>query len=132
MHKATATSAIDYAQANKLDEWVHDFLLGEGNNKELSESIKRHGRKFFAPKRMKLDLFRRCFGPQAVDDDRDFFDKVNEIADRFKAGAWDMPPLIALECNKGYYDLDDGSHRFEALKMLGIDEYWVILWGSEA
>ena len=38
-----------------------------------------------------------------------------------------MPPLIINR--KDYmYELTDGNHRFEALKKLGIDKYWIIIW----
>ena len=51
------------------------------------------------------------------------------MSERFKNGNWDMPPLIVdgkIINNK--HEINDGNHRFEALKMLGIKEYWVILW----
>ena len=38
-----------------------------------------------------------------------------------------MPPLI-VSIEDGSFVLNDGNHRFEALKQLGIREYWVIIW----
>jgi hypothetical protein len=29
------------------------------------------------------------------------------------------------------YELNDGNHRLEALKKLGINQYWVIIWGKK-
>ena len=49
-----------------------------------------------------------------------FWNKANEMVERFKSGDWDMPPFVALERQEIFYELDDGSHRFEALKILGI------------
>jgi len=137
MYKATLKSAMAYADQNNIEEWVHEYLRGEGDNLEFSEGLKLEPRDYERPKLMALDLFTRIYGPEPgmkysiPEDDKAqvkrFWQNVDRIMERYKAGNWDMPPLIINDCGEGY-ELNDGNHRFEALKMLGIKEYWVILW----
>lgn len=139
MFKATTKSAIEYARQNNLEEWIHTFLCGEGDNKGLSDGLKLEKRYYQEPKLMDLDLFQRCYGPEPGlkysirEDDEEqikyFWKNIAAIAERYKTGEWDMPPLIIQECD-GVFELNDGNHRYEALKKLGIKEYWVILWGT--
>jgi len=136
MFEPTAKSAIEYAGSNKLEEWVHEFLCGEGNNKKLSDALKIYKREYVGPKLMDLHLLTRCYGPEPEmecripeenqEQTKNFGANIDKIAKRFKTGGWDMPPLLALDCN-GKFEIDDGNHRYEALKKLGIKKYWVIL-----
>ena len=46
----------------------------------------------------------------------------------------DMPPLIVhylIENGQDSFELNDGNHRHEAYKRLGIEEYYVIVWITE-
>jgi hypothetical protein len=130
-YKPTLSSAIQYANSNKLEDWIHMFLCGEGNNKPFSDGLKLERRNFYAPKMVNLNVFERICGPEdhmkwQIPSDC-FNDRVNEIKNLYEKGDWDMPPLIVY-CEENKYELNDGNHRFEALKRLGIDRYWVILW----
>jgi len=130
-YEPTATSAIEFVNADRLEEWVHLFLCGEGNNKAFSDGLLLSSRRYHAPKMMKLDDFGRCCGPEdsmkyQVESDR-FFRHVDAIVARYSMGDWDMPPLI-IEFEKGKYILNDGNHRYEALRKIGVEEYWVIVW----
>ena len=137
MFEATSKSAIEYGRRNNIEEWVHKFLCGEGGNKEFSDGLKLEKRQYDEPKLMDLDLFTRIYGPEPgmkhsiKEDDKEqikwFWFNIGRIAEKYSAGNWDMPPLIIQDCN-GEYELNDGNHRFEALKILGVKEYWVILW----
>ena len=89
---------------------------------------------------MNLDLFTRTYGPEPGmaysirEDDKEqikwFWLNIGGITEKYRAGKWDMPPLI-IQDNDGIYEINDGNHRFEALKMLGIKKYWVILWRTK-
>lgn len=131
MFEPTTKSALEYATENKLEEWVHIFLCGEGDNKGFSDGLKLAKRHYAEPKVINFDLFIRCCGPEPnmkwQVDKSGFTQRVNNIADRYKTGAWDMPPLIVNDSD-GVLELNDGNHRYEALKTLGINEYWVIIW----
>ena len=137
MYEATLKSAMDYASGNNIEAWVHEYLCAEGDNKGFSDGLKLEPREYEGPKLMNLDLFTRTYGPEPGmkhsirEDDKEqvkwFWFNIGGIAERYRAGNWDMPPLI-IQDSGGEYELNDGNHRLEALKTLGIKEYWVILW----
>ena len=130
-YQPTTTSAKVFAEAGQLEEWVHMFLNGEGNNPPFSDGLKLCERRYHAPKKYPLEAFVRICGPEAemkwtIDADG-FNERVGKIMARYQTGDWDMPPLI-IELKDGEYDLNDGNHRYEALTRLGIEEHWVIIW----
>jgi hypothetical protein len=137
MYEATLKSAMEYSNQRNIEQWVHEYLCKEGNNIEFSHGLKLEKREYEGPKLMNLDLLSRIYGPEpgmkySISEDNKeqiiwFWSKVNGILERYKAGNWDMPPLIIQDCG-GEYVLNDGNHRFEALKILDKKEYWVILW----
>lgn len=131
VYEPTSSSAITFADANRLEEWIHLFLCGEGNNKPFSDGLKREPRRYHAPKLTALNTLNRCCGPEDdmkwQIDEFNFIERVEKIIARHQKGDWDMPPLIV--CHDGStYELNDGNHRYEALKRMGIKEHWVILW----
>ena len=128
--KSTTASSIEFANENKLEEWVHLFLCSEGNNKPFSDGLKLEPRFFHSPQIIDLEIFNRCCGPEKgikhQIPSNDFFTNVNNIILRYQSGDWDMPPLI-VNYENGIYELNDGNHRYEALKKLNINKYWVII-----
>jgi hypothetical protein len=133
VYKPTLSSSIDFANSGKLDEWVHLFLCNEGNNKYFSDGLKHESHFFCTPEIMKLDKFERCVGPEKhmkfQEPEEKFYKNVENIALYYSKGDWDMPPLIIYrEGNK--YMIGDGNHRYEALKILGIEQYWIIICGK--
>jgi sugar phosphate isomerase/epimerase len=139
-YEATLKSAMEYAALGNIEEWLQKYLCGEGANRGLAEGLKLEEREYTGPVLMSLDLFGRGYGPEPGmkfsirEDDKEqikwFWLNIGGIMERYRAGKWDMPPLI-IEEYEGEYELSDGNHRLEALKMLGIKEYWVILWRTK-
>lgn len=133
-YKSTLSSAIGYARNGKLEEWVHTYLLSDGNNKEFSDGLRLFDRYFLGPMKMPLSLFERCCGPEEtmkfqVHQER-FEQKVNNLQKVISSGN-DVPPLIVHYVDGGF-ELNDGNHRFEAYSRLGISESYVIVWITEA
>ncbi|MBO5734969.1 MAG: ParB-like nuclease domain-containing protein [Clostridia bacterium] len=136
-YKCTLSSAREFASKNKLEEWVHAYLLSDGRNKEFSDGLKLFDRFFLGPIKMPLSLFTRCCGPEETMKWRvneEWFEKhvsdLQEVIRREK----DMPPLIVhylAEDGKESFELNDGNHRLEAYNRLGIREYFVIVWITE-
>ena len=136
-YKCTVSSAQEYASQNKLEEWVHAYLLSDGRNKEFSDGLKLFDRVFLGPVKMPLSLFTRCCGPEESMKWRvneEWFEKhvadLQAVIRREK----DMPPLIVhylVEDGKECFELNDGNHRLEAYRRLGIQEYFVIVWITE-
>ena len=54
-----------------------------------------------------------------------FFDVVNQMKDAY--GEWNPPPLI-LEYSEGSIRVNDGRHRLEMYRQLGISKAWAVCW----
>ena len=139
-YRCTLTSAKEYAAQGKLEEWVHTYLLSDGHNKDFSDGLKLFDRYFLGPFPMPLALFTRCCGPEEHMRWRigeEWFEKhVSELMEVIRRVP-DMPPLIVHYHipdgeSEGVFELNDGNHRHEAYTRLGVTEYPVIVWITEA
>lgn len=124
------SNAILYGNKGKIEKWIHDFLCGKGGNKPFSDGLKLFKRHFIGPIKVSLNNFKRCCGPEdnmkyIIDKDR-FEHIVSKMINEIKNG-WDMPPLI-INYSNGVFELNDGNHRYEALKRSEITEYYAIIW----
>ena len=132
-YQCTLSSAKAYAAAGRLEEWVHAYLLSDGNNKEFSDGLKLFDRYFIGPVRMPLNLFTRCYGPEEGMRFRAhpqwFEERVGRLMEVIRQEE-DMPPLI-VHYVEGGFELNDGNKRHEAYKRLGIPEREVIVWITE-
>lgn len=132
-HKCSLSSAKEFAEAGKLEDWVHLFLLSDGHNKAFLDGLKLFERYYLGPLTMPLSLFSRCCGPEEnikYQVSEEWFEKrVQALKEKFKSND-DMPPLIVHFVDHGF-ELCDGNHRFEALTQLGVKEYPVIVWITE-
>ncbi len=133
-YKCSLSCAHEFAKQGKLEEWVHTYLLSDGRNKDFSDGLKLFDRYFIGPLKMPLSLFTRCCGPEENMKWRineEWFEKhVSDLMEVIKREK-DMPPLIVhflVENGKDYFELNDGNHRLEAYKRLGIEEYYIIVW----
>ena len=129
-YKCSLSSAKEFAGADKLEDWVHLFLLSDGNNKTLSDGLKLFDRYYLGPLTMPLSLFSRCCGPEdnmKYQVNAEWFEKRVQALKKTLQSNDDMPPLIVHFVNHGF-ELCDGNHRFEALTQLGVKEYPVIVW----
>jgi len=132
-YQRTLSSAMEYARAGKLEDWVHAYLLTHGHNREFSDGLKLFDRTFFGPVNMPLRLFARCCGPEEGMRwrmDPVWWEKRVEDLMRVLQTEQDMPPLIAHFVEEGF-ELNDGNHRFEALTRLGVKEYPFVIWITE-
>ena len=130
----TLTSAKAFADHGKLEEWVHRYLLSDGNNQAFSDGLKLVERTYFGPLKMPLSHLSRCCGPEESMKwrvDRDGFEnRVSKLMDVISNNV-DLPPLIVNFSTHGF-ELNDGNHRFEAYKRLGVKEVDVIIWITES
>ena len=60
---------------------------------------------------------------------------VSQLMDAYKAGE-DLPPLIVHyyipeDKELGRFEINDGNHRLEAFRRLGVERYHVIFWCTE-
>lgn len=135
-YNRTLSSAQAFAKAGKLEEWIHLYLLSDGNNVPFSEGLKIEPRFYLGPVILPLSLFRRCCGPEEDMKWRvhpqHFEEKVNRLMQAIQSDP-DMPPLIICyrfheETGLPEFELNDGNGRFEAYKRLGITHAPVIFW----
>lgn len=132
-YRCSLSSAKEYAEADRLEEWVHLFLLSDGHNKAFSDGLKLFERYYLGPLTLPLSLFTRCCGPE--DNIRyrvnaEWFEKRVESLMKTLSINNDMPPLIVHFVDHGF-ELCDGNHRLEALTRLKVKEYPVIIWITE-
>lgn len=134
-YKCTLSSALAYAKESKIEDWIHQYLLSEGHNKEFSDGLKLFDRYFIGPVKMPLALFTRCCGPEETMKYRvnaEWFEKhVAELKNVLKTTD-DMPPLIANYVER-HFELNDGDHRLEAYQQLGVKEctIWILKGNKE-
>ena len=132
-YKCSLSSAKEFADAGKLEEWVHLFLLSDGHNKAFSDGLKLFDRYYLGPVTMPLSLFSRCCGPEEnikYQVNAEWFEKRVQSLKKILQSNDDMPPLIVHYVNLGF-ELCDGNHRIEALTQLGVKEYPFIVWITE-
>lgn len=132
-YKCSLSSAKEFAEAGKLEDWVHLFLLSDGHNKAFSDGLKLFDRYYLGPFTMPLSLFSRCCGPEnnmKYQVNAEWFIKRVKSLKKALQSNDDMPPLIVHFVDHGF-ELCDGNHRFEVLTQLGVKEYPVIVWITE-
>lgn len=131
--KYSLTSALEAKKSNNLEEWIHSLLMnGYNDNIDLSNGIKQSKRYFCGPVKLPLSLFTRVCGPEETMEyqvnEAYFHYHVEEMMEWVKQG-WDIPPIL-IEQKDDRLFMNDGNHRFEALKRLNYREYYFILWGT--
>ena len=129
-YSATLSSAKAYAEAGKLDAWIHLYLNEEGHNIPFSDGLKLFDRYYISPALFPVSLFTRCTGPEPEMKyriDRDWWEyRVAEMEKSVQADD-DLPPLIVHYVD-GEFELNDGNHRHQACENLGIENVWAIVW----
>lgn len=132
-YSASLSSAIAYADEEKIDAWIHLYLNEEGRNIPFSDGLKLFDRYYIAPALFPLSFFTRCTGPEEnmkYHIDEEWFKKHVSDLERAIETNPDMPPIIVHYCD-GEFELNDGNHRHKAYENLGIDKVWAIVWITE-
>lgn len=133
-YKGTLNSAKEFAAAGRLEEWVHLYLHAEGDNVPFSDGLKKVPRCFFGLARMPVALLTRICGPEEgmrwPVEAGGFERIVSELMEAMREGR-DVPPMI-VKYEAGAFELNDGNHRHEACRRLGIEAYPTIIWITEA
>jgi ParB-like nuclease domain len=124
-------SARAAAAEDRTAIWVGDFLASRGSdNAVLAAALAQKRHWWVGPIEVPLDKLERLAGPEDDDvlvpiDERDWEDDVDGMAASLEEG-WEPPPLLA-EYQDGRLLLQDGNHRFEALKRAGASTAWVLV-----
>lgn len=131
--RPTLSSAGEFSQAGRLEEWVLAYLGSEdGHNLPFAEGLRREPRMYLGPFLMPLDRLERCSGPepdiQFPAHSQDFENRVIAMGDFLRSGG-ELPPVI-VNVTGGRFIVNDGNHRVAAYQRLGMQECWVILWAT--
>lgn len=138
-YACTLTNAIECGEHGQIENWIHAYLLSDGHNKPFSDGLRLVERTFHGPVSFPLSLLKRNTGPEPEmrwQIHPEWFEiHVDRLIEAVKAGA-DLPPLIAhywIPEGKidGEFEMNDGNHRLEAFKRLGVERYHVIFWCTE-
>lgn len=138
-YACTLTNAKECAAHGMIENWIHTYLLSDGDNKPFSDGLRKFDRIYHGPVSFPLALLTRNTGPEESMRWRihpEWFElHVRQLMDTAKAGA-DLPPLITHYWipegeTEGEFEMNDGNHRLEAFKRLGIERYHVIFWCTE-
>jgi hypothetical protein len=126
-------SAIKWAEDGKIEEWVHKYLLsGKGgkSDPEFSEGLKREKRWWNGPIELGLNDLSPAVGTDAgmefVVDKENWYAWTSRLAKSISSPET-LPPLIA-EYRAGELSIRDGNTRYGAMKLLGWNTCWVIIW----
>ncbi|MBQ2668334.1 MAG: ParB-like nuclease domain-containing protein [Clostridia bacterium] len=138
-YQGTGTNARHCAQNGKLEDWVHAYLLSDGDNKPFSDGLRLFDRFYLGPMQMPIDLFERISGPEETMPYRihpGWWEECVALLQETIQKNADLPPLIVHYYipdgkTEGVFELNDGNHRWEAFKRLGVQTADVIVWITE-
>ena len=125
---ATARAA---AAQDRTAIWVGDFLASRGSdNAVLAAALAQKRHWWVGPIEVALDQLERLAGPEEDEvlvpiDEREWEGDVERMEASIEEG-WEPPPLLA-EHQDGRLLLQDGNHRYEALKREGARSAWVLV-----
>lgn len=128
-------TAFAAAAADRLEQWVGDFLASRGSDNEILAAALAQEKHWWAgPLQVPIDDLEPLAGPD--DDDLcpiepdEWEGDVATMEESIDAG-WQPPPLLA-EAQDGRLLLQDGNHRFEALRRRGESHAWIVAWFADA
>lgn len=130
MKYGTLTQAKFYHDNGKIDEWLQLFLRNDGKNLALADGLLLEKREYIGLKKLDISCFNdiKKGAPEYLTKENDieyFFWIVDNMKSNF--GNWDVPPLI-VEFRDDDFHVNDGRHRLEMYRQMGIEEVDVVLW----
>ncbi len=127
----TMEKAMEYADQGKVEEWLQLFLRNDGKNILFADGLLLEPRYYVGPVKTDIRIFNIEEGAPSYLTQENDIEWFFTIVDRIKSiyNHWDMPPLIVNYAN-GIYEVNDGRHRYEALRQMNITKAYVIFWTS--
>jgi hypothetical protein len=131
-----AAGAERAAKAGQLEAWVDGYLRsGDWANIPLADGLHLAPRWWVGPLEVELDDLSPCVGSGA-EYEYDFPAEqlngwIDEIACQFPTDARFLPPMIA-EFRNGDLSLRDGNKRYWAMRQLGWESCWTLIWFNDS
>ena len=131
MTYGSLTLAKQYNNEGKIDQWMQDFLRADGKNLALADGLLLEERHYFGLREIPIALLSdvKDGAPEYLHAENDiqyFFHVVDRMKESLADG-WDAPPLI-VEYVCGKFQVDDGRHRLETYRQLGVECVWAVVW----
>lgn len=130
MKFGTLTQAKMYHDNGKIEEWLQLFLRNDGKNIELADGLQLEKREYLGLLKLKMSYFKdiKEGAPEYLvsENDIDYFFWIVENM-KHCIEDWDVPPLI-VEYRDDKFFVNDGRHRLEMYRQLGVKVVDVVLW----
>uniref|UniRef100_UPI004055E706 hypothetical protein n=1 Tax=Acetatifactor sp. TaxID=1872090 RepID=UPI004055E706 len=127
----TLTQAREYAAQGKIEEWLQLFLRNDGANVVLADGLLLEPRRYVGPCKINLKQLKiKAGAPEYLTKENDiqyFFAIVDGMKAHYRE--WDVPPLI-VEYDSGIFRVNDGRHRLEMYRQLGVENANAVLWAT--
>jgi hypothetical protein len=129
-------SARAAGERGELARWVGEFLASRGSdNATLAAGLAQNPHWWVGPIQVPVVALERLAGPEddaLVPVQPDEWEEDVETMEESIEEGWEPPPLLA-EHRDGRLLLQDGNHRYEALRRAGESAAWAVVWfNSEA
>lgn len=130
MKYGTLTQAKIYNVNGSIEEWLQLFLRNDGKNVALADGLLREKREYLGLMKLNMLNFKdiKEGAPEYLTQENDieyFFRIVDNMKGSFED--WDVPPLI-VEFRDNRFFVNDGRHRLEMYRQLGVETVDAILW----
>lgn len=124
-NKFTLENAEVAYQEGLILPWIINYLKTQGNNPDLASRIERAELKVVELRPIPFSKFSRIIGPEEgmifPETIEVFNDRIAKLVTAIERGE-NFPPLVVTDFWK-LGTIQDGAHRFEALKKSGYDSY---------
>ncbi len=130
MKYGTLTQAKMYHDNGKIEEWLQLFLRNDGKNIDFADGLQLEKREYLGLLKLKMSYFKdiKEGAPEYLvsENDIDYFFWIVENM-KHCIEDWDVPPLI-VEYRDDKFFVNDGRHRLEMYRQLGVKVVDVVLW----
>ncbi len=130
MKYGTLAQAKAYHDNGEIEEWLQLFLRNDGKNIELADGLLFEKREYLGLYKLSMSFFKdiKQGAPEYLSAENDikfFFWIVDNMKSSLKN--WDIPPLI-VEYRDEKFFVNDGRHRLEMYRQMGVAEVDVLIW----
>ncbi len=130
MKYGTLTQAKLYQDNGKIEEWLQLFLRNDGKNIALADGLLLEKREYLGLLKLNMPCFKdiKEGAPEYLSAENDieyFFWIVENMKNSMED--WDVPPLI-VEYREDKFVVNDGRHRLEMYRQLGVEVVDAVLW----
>lgn len=130
MKYGTLAQAKMYNDNGKIEEWLQLFLRNDGKNVALADGLLLEEREYLGLMKLNISHFKdiKEGAPEYLTQENTieyFFWIVENMKNSIED--WDVPPLI-VEYRDNKFFVNDGRHRLEMYRQLGVKAVDVVLW----